>query len=315
MISVITPVYNAEAFLSRSIQSVLIQKEVTELILIDDGSTDNSWNIIQSFKNKDSRIIALRHYDKKNHGRSKTRNLGIKKATNNLIAFLDADDFYLENRFQKDLNILSKDKTIDGVYNALGIYFYDSYKGSKNISHVLTTMNKEIKPEDLFEKMSPIGKEGWFSGDAFIVKRDALIEVGLFNENLYVAEDTELWIKLALKYNLIYGDIKEPVAKRGVHGDNVFYDRQKYRLPRLLMYESLIVWAINNEISINRINILIDKYLETLKDFCGNNFLIYFQKWTYLLFATPKLVFKVNYWKALYKYLCHIYKKQIKRFL
>src|SRR5690554_1394126 len=106
MISVITPVYNAEKYLAKNIESVLKQKNVSEHILIDDGSTDNSWQIILEYSTVDKRIIPIQHPDKKNHGRSKTRNLGIRKANNNLIAFLDADDYYLDQRFEKDLLLL-----------------------------------------------------------------------------------------------------------------------------------------------------------------------------------------------------------------
>ena len=302
MISVITPVFNAEPFLERAIQSVLIQKEVSEFLLVDDGSTDNSWNIIQSYEKVDSRIIGMKHPDKKNHGRSKSRNYGIRRASNDLIAFLDADDYYLPNRFKKDLIILEK-KEVDGVYNALGVHFYDSYDGDKNIPHVLTRITEKIEPENLFEHMSPIGKKGWFSGDALTVKRQAIIGVGMFNEKLKVAEDTELWIKLALKYNLSPGEIVEPVAKRGIHNSNVFNDRAKYKLPQLIMYHNLVSWAYKNEIKESRRNILINKYLKTLKNFSGESYIIYVKNWIYLMAISPRLILNRSYWKGFKKYI------------
>ena len=81
MISVITPVFNASRFLNKTIESVLSQKEVMEYIIIDDGSTDGSWEISNEYAKKDRRVICLQHSDKKNHGRSATRNLGIKAAS------------------------------------------------------------------------------------------------------------------------------------------------------------------------------------------------------------------------------------------
>lgn len=303
MISVITPVYNAEFFLERTIQSVLIQKEVSEYLLVDDGSTDNSWKIIQSYQKIDKRIIGLRHPDGKNHGRSKTRNLAIIKASNELIAFLDADDYYLPNRFKNDLVILENNE-VDGVYNALGVHFYDTYTGSKEIAQVLTTFTEKIEPENLFENMSPIGKKGRFSGDALIIKREAIMDVGMFNEKLKVAEDTELWIKLSLKnYKLVPGEIVEPVAKRGIHDTNVFNKRTKYKLPQLIMYHSLVNWGYKNNVNEARINILLRKYLSVLEKFSNKNVFVYIRKWVYLLLVTPKLATNKKYWRGLKKFL------------
>ena len=307
MISVITPVFNAEPFLERAIQSVLIQKEVSEFLLVDDGSTDNSWNIIQSYEKFDSRIIGMRHPDKKNHGRSKSRNYGIRRASNDLIAFLDADDYYLPNRFKKDLIILEK-KEVDGVYNALGVHFYDSYDGDKNIPHVLTRITEKIEPENLFEHMSPIGKKGRFSGDALTVKRQAIIGVGMFNKKLKVAEDTELWIKLALKYNLSPGEIVKPVAIRGIHGSNVFNDRAKYKLPQLIMYRSLVGWAFKNQIKESRRYLLINKYLKTLNKVSGESVFFFVGKWISLMVISPQLIFNKVYWNGLKSYIMSVSK-------
>jgi len=100
-ISVVIPVYNTELYLERSIQSVLNQtlKEL-EIICIDDSSTDNSLNILNEFKKKDSRIKIV-HLDE-NKGPSITRNTGINIANGEFIGFLDSDD-YIDERFFENL--------------------------------------------------------------------------------------------------------------------------------------------------------------------------------------------------------------------
>lgn len=301
MISVITPVFNGEFFLVKNIESVLSQPEVSEHILVDDGSTDKSWEIIQYFAKSDTRVIALRHYDRKNHGRSKTKNLGIKAATNKWIGFLDVDDFYLNRRFVNDFKLLD-DKNVDGVYNAIGIHFYDNYKGDKNIVHKLTTLKSIILPDQLFEKMSPIGNQGWFSGDGLLIKKESLVNVGLFNEKLEVTEDTELWIKLSLKYNLVPGEISEPVAIRGVHDSNVFLNEDLYFKTRLLMYQNVLVWACRNEIINTRLNMLADKYLSYLSYFSGNNFMVFCKYWIQGATFAPKLFCFKSYIIPFFKY-------------
>lgn len=265
MISVITPVYNAARFLDKTIESVLSQKEVKEYIIIDDGSIDDSWDIILAWKKKDSRIKAFRHNDYKNHGRSITRNLGINKATQKYIAFLDADDFYLPNRFINDLDILENDSSIDGVYNAIGVHYYEDYIGEKPEWLNLTTVREFVKPEELFEKMAPFGSKGWFSGDGLTVKRNFFNYAGLFNVNLKVAEDTELWCRMAMKGKLVNGIINEPIAIRGVHGDNVFNNSHLYENGLKLMYQSLFEWSIKNNIASKRIKLIWDKKNKYLK--------------------------------------------------
>ena len=100
IISVIVPVYNAETTIKRCIESVLGQTyEKIELLLIDDGSVDESFEICKRFAEKDSRI---RVFHKKNEGPSKARNLGIRNANGRYVAFVDADD-YIETDMYKTL--------------------------------------------------------------------------------------------------------------------------------------------------------------------------------------------------------------------
>jgi glycosyltransferase involved in cell wall biosynthesis len=259
MVSVITPVFNASLFLEKAIKSVLIQSEVSELILIDDGSTDNSWEIIQAWRQKDNRIVTLQHPDKQNHGRSATRNLGIKKATGNFIAFLDADDFYLENRFKNDIRLLEKDLTLDGIYNAIGAFVYDDFTGKISDSIRLTTIKERVGPDELYLYMNPLGSKGWFSGDGLTVRKDIFDKVGLFNEYLPVGEDTELWCKMALKTRLGPGIIDEPVAMRGLHGSNIFNRREHYIDNKFLLYKFLFNWAIKSGIHYEGLRRIIKK--------------------------------------------------------
>lgn len=94
-ISIVVPVYNAAAYLSECIESVLKQSfENFELLLIDDGSKDNSFEIAKMYQDKDSRVKA---FSKENGGVSSARNFGISKATGDYITFIDSDDYVVEN--------------------------------------------------------------------------------------------------------------------------------------------------------------------------------------------------------------------------
>ena len=89
-ISIIVPIYNCEKYLKRCLESIINQTyNNLEIILLNDGSSDNSLKIIKEYKKKDNRIIVI---DKKNTGVSDTRNIGIQKASGKYICFCDSDD-------------------------------------------------------------------------------------------------------------------------------------------------------------------------------------------------------------------------------
>ena len=99
LVSIILPIYNAEKYLERCLESIITQTYANiEIILINDGSTDNSINIIKEYAIKDSRIIII---DKENEGVSVARNIGILKARGKYICFVDADDYIEKSMIEK----------------------------------------------------------------------------------------------------------------------------------------------------------------------------------------------------------------------
>lgn len=250
-ISVVIAVFNSEEFIKKAIDSVLCQVNILEVIVVNDGSTDRTDAILKEMAEQHLKIKLLYHKDGVNKGRAASRNLGIIHAKGDYIAFLDSDDFYLENRFEKDLKILESNTQIDGVYNALGVHFYRNYTVEEFERLKLTSIKiANIQPDDLFVHMSPIGGDGYFSGDALIVRREVFNKVGLFNEKLKVCEDTELWLRLAAMCRLAPGVIDRPVVMRGVHEDNVFTKHALYDTYRLLAYKEFFHWLqihMNND--------------------------------------------------------------------
>lgn len=107
-ISIIVPIYNTEKYLERCLQSLINQEyKNIEIILVNDGSNDNSLNICNEYKNKDERIIVI---DKEHTGVADTRNIGISKATGNYIGFVDSDDYIDKDMFKKLINGAEKYK-------------------------------------------------------------------------------------------------------------------------------------------------------------------------------------------------------------
>ncbi|MEP1487170.1 MAG: glycosyltransferase family 2 protein [Algibacter sp.] len=287
-VSVIIPVYNAELFIEKAILSVLYQNEVEEVIVVNDGSKDNTVSIIEKLKGKDNRIQIFHHNNRRNKGRSASRNLGIKNATKNFIAFLDADDFYLKNRFKNDKIVFESNLLIDGVYNAIGVHFYREYSRDEQLKLKLTTVTEKIESSVLFNELLS-GKKGYFSIDGLTIKKDVFNKTGYFVEHLKIAEDTDLILKMALKSKLEAGIINKPVALRGVHDNNVFNDELLYRKSRDKMYEALIYWCFKKGESLKVIDELLKwLFYYRLKEKHSN--LKETSYWFYLLKKNPKLI-------------------------
>lgn len=103
LISIIVPVFNSEPYLNKTISSLLNQSYSNiEILLIDDGSTDNSLNICKEFAKKDSRIVVIHN---ENSGVAKTRNIGLENAKGAFISFVDSDDYIEKEMFEKLYNI------------------------------------------------------------------------------------------------------------------------------------------------------------------------------------------------------------------
>ncbi|WP_223608222.1 glycosyltransferase family 2 protein [Chryseobacterium sp. OSA05B] len=224
-ISVIIPVYNAGKYVSQAVQSALQFEEVSEILLIEDHSPDHSLKVCRVLAEKYDRVKLYQHGDKKNHGAGASRNLGIQIASGDFIAFLDADDYFLPNRFDAEKKLF-KDPEVEGVYGALGVEYYSKSVKEKYygvFEDKLTTVYKKHDPEDVFPgQLYLLGSFGLFSIDTLTVRREALMKKVdvLFKHHLRLHEDTEFLIRLSYYLKLHAGSIDEAVAIRGVHENN-----------------------------------------------------------------------------------------------
>ncbi|WP_228376893.1 glycosyltransferase family 2 protein [Chryseobacterium vrystaatense] len=224
-ISVIIPVYNAEKFVSHAVESALQFEEVYEVILVEDQSPDNALQICIGLAEKHDRVKFFQHSDKGNHGASVSRNLGMEKASGDFLAFLDADDYFLPNRFDAEKELF-KNPEVEGVYGALGVHYY-SEKAREQYYRVfmdkLTTVYKKHSPKDVFYgQIHMLGTFGLFSIDTLTLRRESLIKKMdiLFKSHLKLHEDTEFLLRLSYYLDLYPGSIDRAVAIRGVHEHN-----------------------------------------------------------------------------------------------
>ncbi|KPE51555.1 glycosyltransferase family 2 protein [Chryseobacterium indologenes] len=251
-ISVIIPVYNAEKFITQAVESALQLDEVHEVILIEDKSPDNVLPICIQLAGKYEKVKLFQHPDKGNHGAGPSRNLGIEKSTGDFIAFLDADDYYLSNRFEAEKELF-KNPEVEGVYGALGVQYY-SEKAKEQYYNLykdkLTTVYKKHSPKEVFPgQLHMRGSFGLFSIDTLTIRKESLMKKmnPLFKTTLRLHQDSEFLFRLSFYLDLYPGILDKAVAIRGVHEDNritkVEAKAVKPAKTKVLLWKEVNDWA------------------------------------------------------------------------
>lgn len=186
-ISVVIPLYNKARHVERAIQSVLAQTvQDFEIIVVDDGSTDNGADIVMGIQ--DTRLRLIRQ---DNRGVSSARNRGIQESTTGLIAFLDADDAYKPEFFKKILN--------------LKLAFPNA--GAYATNYELHRSDGPTREEVRIKNVNPLLLDVWTYFDigktvlpvwtsALVVKKNIFSEVGFFPEGVALGQDLDMWIRI-----------------------------------------------------------------------------------------------------------------------
>ncbi|UFK98857.1 glycosyltransferase family 2 protein [Kaistella faecalis] len=257
-ISVIMPVYNAASFLRKAVESAVELNGVKEIILIEDGSTDHSLEVCMELSSLFDKVKLFQHPDKGNHGAGASRNLGLQRASGDFVAFLDADDYYLPNRFDAEKKLFST-ANIEGVFGAIGTAFLTE-KGRTEFQEKfkntdLTTVNYPAEGKDVFYGLLGLDKTfgSFFHLNGLTVRSESIRKNNLkFNETLRVHQDTDFIIKLAWHCYLKSGNITEAIAVRGVHDDNritkIKRYSDKYNQRQMLLWNSVYEWAEDKNI-------------------------------------------------------------------
>jgi glycosyltransferase involved in cell wall biosynthesis len=309
-VTVVVPVYKAEKYVKQAVESALAQPQTAEVILIEDGSPDNSFEECKQLAEQHKKVRMLRHPQGDNRGAAASRNLGMQNAKYDYIAFLDADDYYLPGRFTKAQEIIDANPDCDGVYEALGIHFEDQdakkrWLNSQMENIEMTTMTKITHPDNLFERLVT-GGSGYFSLVSLILNKRALVKVGLMNEKLTLHQDSEFILRLAAATRLLPGRLDQPVAMRRVHK----YNRISAPRPakeifqnRMHMWLSTYDWMAKNHFNTEK-QIVIDmviRYQYNFKPLPG-----WMEKWSpkvrkltrilSLPFDHPRILLQKQYW-------------------
>jgi len=185
-VSVIIPTYNRAHLIDRAIQSVLAQTyQDFEVIVVDDGSTDNTEEVVLSFGSE--KMLYIRH--DKNRGVGAARNTGIRVARGEYIAFQDSDDEWYPNRLDEISGIMEDRKDIDFIFSYGKVIKNGDIIGDVGRAPWANDLSKEELVVRLFSG-------NFIALQAVVVKKEKILEVGGFDERLPSAEDYELWLRL-----------------------------------------------------------------------------------------------------------------------
>ncbi len=282
-VSVIIPVYNAEKYLCNAVESAICIPEVEEVILVEDNSPDNALILCYDLEKQYEKVKVFRHLNGENRGAGASRNLGIKKASCELIAFLDADDWYLPNRFEVEKEIL-KNPDIDGVYGGTGFYV----EGIGIVKDKLTTFNRKIPYKELLFNL--VSLKGRFTTNAITIRKKIFLQSGDFNTSLILHQDTDLWYRLANFGKFVPGNIDKAIAIRRVHEENRI--TKKSIETRTLMHKAVFKNFINyKSVDKRSMQIIVNRYVHAI----SNNYFNKIFNYIRIFLSHPHLL-KVYLW-------------------
>lgn len=196
--SIIIPLYNKEKYILRAINSILNQSyKFYEIIVIDDGSTDNSYQVINTVKSP-----VLNKYKQTNRGVSAARNKGAEKAKYEFLVFLDADDEW-ETNFLENIYILTKNYPDSGIFATNNFFTLHNGNVFYNKFDQLFFDNNHGIIENYFEVFVKYGNSP-FSNSNFCIKKDLFLLLGGYKEGVTHTEDSDLWCRAALVSTIAY---------------------------------------------------------------------------------------------------------------
>ena len=233
LVSIVMPCFNAERYIAQAIESVLMQTyEYWELLIVDDGSTDDSSKIIQSYSEKDARIRFYKT-DIPSGGASVPRNIAVEKAKGRFIAFLDSDDVWMPTKLEQQLPLFSNEKTAIVFSNHEKINDRGERKNRRVIAPKIETYHSLLKENTIrtsagIYDTDKVGKR-FFENTRH---EDFVFWLHILKEN-FLAKNTNT-------FEVLYRDLKHSLSGNKLRAAtwtwNVYRKTEKLNLPVTLYY-------------------------------------------------------------------------------
>lgn len=210
-VSVVIPTYNSAQFLGEALQSVSDQTfKDYEIIVVDDGSTDHTKQIIDKYNGK------IRYIFQENGGPAKARNSGIKASSGKYIAFLDADDVWEPTKLEKQVRMFHRCPEVAMIFTENSCYsengVYQNSMGKRE------RLMKGDVAKNIFLRSGVVTP-------TVIVKKEIFNKIGVFEEELCMGEDDNMWVRIATDFKVSL--IDEPLVKVRAHPRRVTGDKTR----------------------------------------------------------------------------------------
>ena len=223
--SIIIPLYNKENFIVKTINSALRQTFSNfEIIIINDGSTDESLNRLKIFNDRRIRI-----FDIPNSGVSVARNYGIKKSKSKMIALLDSDDIWEKNHLEELYNLWLENPNC-GLYC---MAYAKRFNNKKKYSAKIYGLNNFAGVVNDFFASSRVDCVAWTS--AVMIPKKTIKKIGYFNQNLRSGQDTDLWIRIATNEKVAFSS--KTTSNKIINFREYHLSKSKYISDRLKIFE------------------------------------------------------------------------------
>lgn len=238
LVSVIIPAYNAEGQIASALETAFDQTySPIEVIVIDDGSLDNTAEIVKEYQTRRTSLI---YTYQENSGPSKARNAGINAATGQYIAFLDADDTWSKDKLEKQIRLFGKDPTIDIVFSDVQILRKKEGKIEEIALFKHHKLDKDFFGHEYlvrnpFEKLLRVN---FMLTPSVVTKRSCLRAGFLFDENRKYVEDWQLWLKMSVSF--CFGYIRDICVYVRDDGDGLSSNSDSMLVSKLEVMEEAL---------------------------------------------------------------------------
>jgi glycosyltransferase involved in cell wall biosynthesis len=229
-ISAIIPTYNRASLLCEAVESILGQTHpVSELIVVDDGSTDDTAIRLKKYG------TAVRCISQSNQGPAAARNNGIREACGEFIMFLDSDDIWVPRKIEIQLEFVAKNPDLEFIFGKMANVFQDTGLESDDIispeAHRYLAENAS-NLERLFELLI---SQNFIGTPTLMARREAVARVGYFDEKRRIGEDFDYWLKASVQCR--WGFVDEVLIKRRRHSGNSIGDWIKWNTATIQVLE------------------------------------------------------------------------------
>ena len=232
-VSIVISTYNRSSYICEAIDSVLKQDfKNFEIIVVDDGSTDNTKEVLSKYKN-------IRYIYQENNGRSEARNAGIKAASAEYVAFLDDDDIWLEGKLYKQVVFLDSHPETGLVHTFSEVVDEDGNILGEETEKRLNFYKRAIKIGYTYEGMSRLCI---MFLSTVVVRKECFNQVGFFDGNIPAFEDWDFYLRFALKYKISLIPeilVKYKLHKKNTSSNEFIRGRIQTALKHLAMLDSL----------------------------------------------------------------------------